>query len=143
MVASAISSGKPGPARALLLVDERRIDLGALQLARVIDVDALPLAEEIERRLADLAMPVAGRLDPAEREMRLRADGAVVHVPETRLEVADAAEGEVHVVREQGGREAVLHAVHDAHRLVPVVHRYHRCNGAEDLLLRDPSIRLH
>ena len=98
---------------AQLLVDEGHVDLGALQLARVVDVDALPLAEEVERRLADLAMAVAGRLGAAERQVRLGADGAVVHVAQARVEVADGAEGEVDVAGEERGREAVLHAVDD------------------------------
>ncbi len=44
-----------------------RVDLGALQLARVVDVHRLPLRVEVERGLARLAVPVAGLLRPAER----------------------------------------------------------------------------
>src|SRR5438445_1102319 len=79
----------------LLLVHEGHVDLRPLQLARVVDVDALPLAEEVECRLAYFAVAVAGGLGAAEGQVRLRADGAVVHVTQTRVEVPHAANGEV------------------------------------------------
>src|SRR6188768_3801154 len=60
-----------------ILVDEGHVDLGALKLPGVIDVHALPLAEEVERRLADLAMAVAGGLGAAEWQVGLGPDGSV------------------------------------------------------------------
>ena len=45
-----------------------RVDLGPLQLAGVVDVDRLPLREDVERRLTRLAVAVAGVLRAAERE---------------------------------------------------------------------------
>src|SRR5262245_30674712 len=43
-----------------------RVDLGLLEPARVVNVDGLPLGEDVEASDARLAMPVAGVLDPAE-----------------------------------------------------------------------------
>ena len=79
----------------LVLVDEAHVDLRALQLARVVDIDALPLAEEVERGLTHLAMAIAGGLGAAERQVRLRPDRAVVDVAQAGVKVSDAAEGKV------------------------------------------------
>ena len=62
-----------------------RVDLRALQLARVVDVDRLPLGEDVERRLAGLAVAVAGVLRAAEREVHLGADRARVDVRDPGL----------------------------------------------------------
>src|SRR5215813_11378703 len=118
------------------------VDLGLLELARVVDVDRLPLGEEVERGLARFAMPVARVLDAAEREVHLGADRARVYVRDAGLEVAHRAEGAVHVLREDRGREAVLDAVRDLDRLVDVAHLDHRGRRAEDLLLGDPHLRV-
>src|SRR5262245_38395772 len=64
------------------------VDLCALELARVVDVDRLPLGEDVERRLARLAVAVAGVLRAAERQVHLGADRAGVDVGDPRLEVA-------------------------------------------------------
>src|ERR1035437_6112069 len=47
------------------------VDLGALELARVVDVDRLPLGEDVQRGLPGFAVPVAGVLRAAEREVDL------------------------------------------------------------------------
>src|SRR5918994_2253668 len=94
------------------------VDLGLLQLPRVVDVDRLPLGEEVERGLTRLAVAVAGVLDAAEREMHLGADRARVDVRDARPQVAHRAERLVHVAREDRRREAVLDPVRDLDRLV-------------------------
>src|SRR5215510_13741994 len=119
-----------------------RVDLGLLELARVVDVDRLPLGEEVERGLTRLAVPVARVLDAAEREVHLGADRAGVDVRDAGLEVAHRAEGAVDVLREDRGREAVLDAIRDLDRLVDVAHLDHRGRRAEDLLLGDPHLRV-
>src|SRR5204862_8313584 len=43
------------------------VDLRLLQLAAVVDVDGLPLGEDVEGRLAGFAVAVAGVLRAAER----------------------------------------------------------------------------
>src|SRR5581483_9753317 len=116
------------------------VDLCALQLARVVDVDRLPLGEDVKRRLAGLAVAVSGVLRPAEREMHLGADGAGVHVRDAGLEIAHRAERRVDVAREDRGREPVLDAVRHADGLVEVAHLDERRDRTEDLLLRDAHL---
>src|SRR5882724_10440279 len=83
------------------------IYLRALQTARVVDVDRLPLREDVESGLPRLAVTVAGVLRAAERQMHLGAGRAGVDVRDPRLQVAHGAERLVHVAREDGGREPV------------------------------------
>src|SRR5215210_1184238 len=64
------------------------VDLRALELAGVVDVDRLPLREDVERRLARLAVAVAGLLHAAERQVHLRARRARVDVRDPGLKVA-------------------------------------------------------
>src|SRR6476646_6663029 len=118
------------------------VDLGLLELARVVDVDRLPLGEEVERGLTRLAVPVARVLDAAEREVHLGADRARVDVGDPRLEIAHRAEGPVHVLREDRGREAEPDPVRDLDRLVDVTHLEHGGGRAEDLFLGDPHLRV-
>src|SRR5262245_40556295 len=56
------------------------VDLRLLERSGVVDVDALPFGEHLERLHACLAVAVAGVLGAAEREVGLRADGGSVHV---------------------------------------------------------------
>src|SRR5438105_1294746 len=72
------------------------VDLGALELAGVVDVDRLPLGEYVERRLARLAVAVARLLRAAEREVDLGADRAGVDVRDPGLEIPHRAERLVH-----------------------------------------------
>src|SRR5215208_907972 len=85
-----------------------RVDLRLLQLPRVVDVDRLPLGEDVERGLARFAMAVPGVLRAAERQVHLGADRARIDVRDPCFEVAHRAEGGVHVAREDRGREAEL-----------------------------------
>src|SRR5215210_34799 len=66
----------------------RRVDLGLLELPRVVDVDRLPLCEDVERRLPSFAVAVARVLRAAERQVHLGSDRAGVDVGDPRLEVA-------------------------------------------------------
>src|SRR5205085_5013833 len=68
------------------------VDLGFLEPPRVVDVDRLPLGEDVERRLAGLAVAVTRLLRPAERQMDLGADRARVDVRDSRVQVAHRAE---------------------------------------------------
>src|ERR1044072_8907319 len=85
----------------------RVVDLSLLQLARVVDVDRLPLAEDVERGLARLAVAVARVLRAAEREVHLGADRARVDVRDPRDQVAHRAERLVDVAREDRRRQPV------------------------------------
>ena len=120
----------------------RVVDLRALELARVVDVDRLPLGEDVERRLAGLAVAVAGRLDAAERQVHLGAGRAGVDVGDPGLEVAHRAEGAVDVAGVDRGREPVLHRVRRGDRLLEALDRDQRGRRPEDLLLRDPHLRV-
>src|SRR5574341_2032052 len=87
--------------------DSIQIDLGPLELIRVIHVDGLPLGIEINGADAAFAVPVAGLLGAAEGQVHLGADGGRVHVGDAGVEVAHGAEGQIHVAGVDGGGEPV------------------------------------
>src|ERR671931_2023240 len=118
------------------------VDLGLLELPGVVDVDRLPLGEDVQRGLARLAVAVPGVLRAAEGQVHLGADRARVDVRDPGHEVAHRAEGLVHVAGEDRRREAEADSVRDADRLVEVAHRDERRRRPEDLLLGDPHLRL-
>src|SRR5687768_13440039 len=76
------------------------VDLGPLELARVIDVDRLPFREEIQGRLARLAVAVARVLHAAERQVHLGSDRPGVDVGDAGLQVTHRSERLVHVTGE-------------------------------------------
>src|SRR5215208_98139 len=129
--------GRGSPRRATLSVDLR-----LLQLPRVVDVDRLPLAENVERGLPRLAMAVAGVLRAAEGEMHLGSDRARVHVRDAGDEIAHRTERLVHVASEDRRRQPVADAVRDADRPVEVLDADEGRRRAEDLLLRDSHLRV-
>src|SRR5688500_11733333 len=88
-----------------------RVDLRSLQPAAEIDVDRLPFREDVEGGNAGLAMAVAGRLGPAEREVDLGANRRGVHVEDPRVHVAHGCERFVHVARIDRGGQPVGDAV--------------------------------
>ncbi len=90
----------------------RVVDLGALQLVGVVDVDRFPGGEEVDGAVA-FAVAVAGVLDAAEGQMDFGADGGRVDVGDAGLEVADGGEGAVHVLGVERGGEAVVDGVGD------------------------------
>src|SRR5690348_2470999 len=83
------------------------VDLRPLHAAAEVHVDALPLGERVQQRVPRLAVAVAGAAGAAERQVRLRAGGAVVHVHQAARQVAHGGERRVHVAGEDGRRQAV------------------------------------
>src|SRR5829696_3781935 len=118
------------------------VDLRPLELAGVVDVDGLPLREDVERRLARLAVAVTRVLRAAEGEVDLRAGRARIDVRDPGLEVAHRAERLVHVAREDRGREPVADPVGHPDRLVEGLDRDQCSRRPEDLFLRDPHLRV-
>src|SRR4051812_32661923 len=76
------------------------VDLRALQLAAVVDVDRLPLGEDVERGLPRFAVAVARLLHSAEREVNLCAGRSGVDVGDAGLQVAHRLERLVDIARE-------------------------------------------
>src|SRR5581483_5798619 len=64
------------------------VDLRALQLVGVIDVDRLPLGVEINRADATFAMAVAGGFHSAERQVHFRADRGSIDISDAGIEIA-------------------------------------------------------
>src|SRR5262245_37614233 len=89
------------------------VDLGALEAATVIDVNRLPLGEELERTQACLAVAVAGAARAAEGQLDLRADGAGVDVDDAGRQVAHGGLHRVGVAREDAAGEAEPRVVID------------------------------
>src|SRR2546422_11428056 len=118
------------------------VDLGLLQPSRVVDVDRLPLREDVQSRLPRLAVAVARVLRAAKRQMHLGAGRPRVDVGDARLKVAHRAERLVDVAREDRRGKAVPDPVGDADRLVEVAHLDERRRRTEDLLLCDAHARV-
>src|SRR3954452_16664808 len=87
------------------------VDLGPLKPAGVVDVDRLPLGEDVEGGLARLAMAVPGVLRAAEREIPLVARRPGVDVGDPGLQVAPRRKCAVDVAGEDRRRQAVLDPV--------------------------------
>ena len=86
------------------------IDLGALEVVAVVDVDGLPCGVEVNGAVA-FAMAVAGLFDAAEGQVNFCADGGGVHVGDAGFEVADGGEGAVDVACVERCGEAIVDAV--------------------------------
>src|SRR2546422_8030737 len=87
------------------------VDLSPLQLSREVYVDDLRLRVEVVHLPAALAVPVAGLLHSAERQVRFSADGGRVDVGDPGVQLVHRAERGVHVPRVQRAKKPVLHAV--------------------------------
>ena len=109
------------------------VDLGALELAGVIDVNGFPFREEIEAGLTGFAMTVASAAHAAERELDLGAGGAVVDVNQAGEYVAHGCEGPVHVLCKDRGGQTILRTVVDLDGLLQRADLDDGENGSEDL----------
>src|SRR5579884_2185574 len=78
---------------------------------RVQHVDAFGLAELFDGDGAEFAVAVAAGFHAAEGQVNLGAGGAGVDVDEAGLDVTHGAEGDAHVLGEDGGREAIFRRV--------------------------------
>src|SRR5512134_97769 len=119
------------------------VDLRPLQRAAVVGVADLGLRVELVHLPPALAVAVAGLLDAAEGEVRLRADGRRVDVGDPVVQVLERPEGQVDVPGVDRAGEAVLDPVVHPDRLVVAPHPEDAQHRAEDLLLGDPHGRLH
>ena len=109
---------------------------------RAADRDPAQLGELLERRATSEAAE-AGRLDSAERHLRLVVDGGAVDVADAGLEPAGHVEGPRHVAAEDGARQPVLGVVGDADGLVDAVDRDDGDDRAEGLLGVEAHRRRH
>src|SRR2546423_1355473 len=119
------------------------VDLCALQLAGIIDVNGFPFREDVEHLRAAFAVAVAGRLRAAERQMDFGADGRRVDVEDAGLHVFQGAKSAVRVARVDRRRQAVADAVSNLNRVIEVAAFDHRHDRAKDLFLLDAHPRLH
>src|SRR5258708_1235219 len=81
------------------------VDLGALELVGVVDVEGFPLGEEVDRGDGCFAVAVAGFLCAAEGQMGFGTDGGRVDVDDAGVEIADGLERTIHVMGVDGGGE--------------------------------------
>src|SRR5208282_1355102 len=121
-------SWAPAPPRGL-------VDLGALELVGIVDVDGFPLGEEVEGGDGGFAMAVAGLLGSAEGEVRFGADGGSVDVDDAGVEIAEGGEGGIDVAGVDGSGEAVGDIVGNFDSLLEIVDGNYRNDGAEDFFL--------
>ena len=119
-----------------------RVDLRLLQLAREVDVDRLPLREDVEAGDARLAVAVARVLDAAEGQVHLGADRRGVDVEDARLELPHRRERLVDVLRVDGARQAVRHRVGHPDPFLERGDRNDRRDRSEDLFRRDAHLHV-
>src|SRR6266567_1941955 len=84
------------------------VDLGALELVGIIDVDGLPFGEEIN---GHREAAIAGLLSAAKGQMRFRPNRGGVDVDDSGVQIACGLESAVHVSRVNRSGKAVRHAV--------------------------------
>src|SRR5581483_7766242 len=109
--------------------------LRLLQPAAVVHVAGLPFREDVESRVAPLAVAVAGPSRTAKGEMNLRADGAGIDVHQAGADVPHCPERLLHVVRVDRRRQAIRRVVIHLDGLLQRGHRNDGGYGPEDLLL--------
>src|SRR2546423_13184361 len=119
------------------------VDLRALQLAGIVDVNGFPFREDVEHLRTAFAVAVARRLRAAERQMDFCADGRSVDVEDARLHVFQRAKSAVRVARVDRRRQAIPDAVGNLNRMIEVATFNDRDHRAEDLFLLDTHSRLH
>ena len=81
-----------------MILDLNLIDLRFLQLAGVVDVERLPLGEDVEDLRAGFAVAVAGVLCADEWLMHLGTNRRRVDVEDSGLEIAHRGERAVDVL---------------------------------------------
>src|SRR5690242_10892488 len=120
-----------------------RVYLRALEAAAVVNVDRLPLGEELERAQARLAVAVASAARAAERKLNLGADGTRVDVDDAGRQIAHRRLRRVDIVGKDAAGESVARVVVDGDGLFQRLHLDHRKHRAEDLLLLHPHAWPH
>src|SRR6267142_556617 len=118
----------------------RVVDLSALELVGIVDVEGLPFGVEVDGGDSGFAVAVAGFLGAAERQVGFGADGWGVHIDDAGEQVADGVKGAIHVARVDRGREAVGHAVGYFHGFFQASDGDYRNHRAEDFFLRDAHL---
>src|SRR5260370_3950139 len=109
------------------------IDLCALELVGIVDVNRLPFREEIDGGNGGFAVAVASLLRASEGQVGLGADRRRVHVDNSGVEIAGGLEGAIHVSRVDGSGKSVSHAVPHINGLVQAVNRDQPDNWAKNL----------
>src|SRR5712692_5289718 len=127
--------------RGVRLVDnfpERsRVNLGALQAVGIINVDGLPLREEINRGDGCFAVAVSGLLGSPKGQMGFSADRGGIDVYDAGVEIASGMKGLVDVARVDRSGKTIDDAIGDIESLLEAVSREHRNNRAENFFLSD------
>src|ERR1700740_1349276 len=86
------------------------VGLGALEFVGIVDVDGLPLGEEIDGGDGGFAVAIAGLLGATEGELCFRADCGSVDIDDAGEKIAHGGERGVPVAGVNESRQAVGHA---------------------------------
>src|SRR5712664_68959 len=111
----------------------RVVDLSALELVGIVDVEGLPFGVEVDGGDSGFAVAVAGFLGAAERQVGFGADGWGVHIDDAGEQVADGVKGVIPI----GSLEE---AVGYLHGFLQASDGDHRNYGAEDFFLRNAHL---
>src|SRR5260370_40147210 len=113
------------------------IDLCALELVGIVDVNRLPFREEIDGSNGGFAVAVAGLLRAPEGQVGLGADRRRVHVDNSGVEITGSLKGTIHVSRvDLGGRRIIKKKSH-INGLVEAVNRGNRKNWDKNRIIRN------
>src|SRR5438046_10372109 len=87
------------------------VDLGALELVGIIDVDGLPFGEEINGGDGGFAVAIASLIGAAKGPMRFRPNRGGVDVDDSGVQIACGLERAVNVSRVTRSEKACRHGV--------------------------------
>ncbi len=111
-----------------------------MEPAAEVDVDRLPLREDVERGRASLAVAVARRFCPAEGQVHFGADRRRIHVEDAGVNVAHRPERAIDVLRVDGRRQPVGDVVDDRDCFVYGRDLQDGDDRSKDLLARDAHV---
>src|SRR6266849_955312 len=109
------------------------VDLGALELVGIVDVDGLPLGEKVDGSNGGFAVAVAGLLCAAEGQVCFRPDCRSVYIDNSGIEIAGSLDSAILVACVDGRGKSVSHTVRHIDCLFQAVYGNYRNNRAENL----------
>src|SRR5215472_9002977 len=127
-------------AETALRVSSSVVDLRALELVGIIDVDALPFGEEINGGNGGFAVAIASLLGAAKRQMGFCPNRGRVNVDDSGVQVACRLESAVHVSRVNRSGKTVSRPVRNFDGLAQAADRNHRNDRAEDFFLGNAHV---
>lgn len=116
--------------------------VGPVRAALGVDIDCLPLGEELLRRLPLLARPARTLLLAAERNVELEARTLLVDFHDARMDLTSERKCMSEITRKDARRQSEWSVIRCRHCLGVAVDREQSGDGAEDLVPHDSRGRI-